>query len=170
MIKCNYCGRDHKPGKTNCPANGKKCNQCKENNHFANVCRAKVKNSVHCISTSKDSCSSGTCQSINAKHQSINAISEVREASLFGSTARTELGTSSDYIFSINNGKRGLPTVDICINENEPLLMYIDTCCTLNVIDEHAYNRLITKPQLIGVKNLAWSYQSESPIDFLGEF
>ena len=48
--------------------------------------------------------------------------------------------------------------------------MYINTCCTLYVIDENAYNRLITKPQLIGVKNLAWSYQSESPIYFLGEF
>ncbi len=127
LIKCNYCGRDHVPGKTNCPANGKKCNHSKGSNHFANVCRAKAKNSVHCISTSKDSCSSGTCNLIPS--QSINAISELRETSLFGSTTKTELVTSSDYIFSIKSGKRGLPTVDICLNENEPLLMYIDTCC-----------------------------------------
>ena len=48
--------------------------------------------------------------------------------------------------------------------------MYIDTCCTLNVIDESTYNRLKPKPELRKVTNLAWSYQSDAPIDFLGEF
>ena len=42
VIKCNYCGKEHKPGKTNCLASGKKCNKCKGKNHFSSVCQSKV--------------------------------------------------------------------------------------------------------------------------------
>ena len=39
--KCSYCGGVHKGGKDNCPANGKKCNNCSKLGHFAKVCRSK---------------------------------------------------------------------------------------------------------------------------------
>ena len=41
--KCGNCGRNHKPGREACPAQGKTCNTCGKANHFANVCRAKKK-------------------------------------------------------------------------------------------------------------------------------
>ena len=73
-----------------------------------------------------------------------------------------------DYCFSINDNSFGLPTVEVSIEENK-LLMYIDTCCTINVIDEKTYNELSPRPILRKVANRAWGYQN-SPIDFLGEF
>ena len=36
---CKYCGSDHLLGMRNCPANGKKCNRCGRENHFAFKCR-----------------------------------------------------------------------------------------------------------------------------------
>ena len=38
--KCNYCGRNHKRGKQNCPAFGKKCDRCGGMNHFKMMCRS----------------------------------------------------------------------------------------------------------------------------------
>ncbi len=63
-----------------------------------------------------------------------------------------------------------LPTVEVNIDDNEALTMYIDTCCTINVIDEVSYNRMQPKPLLKKVATVAWSYQSTAPIKFLGEF
>ncbi|XP_067928862.1 uncharacterized protein [Watersipora subatra] len=36
VANCKYCGRDHVYGQ--CPAYGKRCNNCKSFNHFAEVC------------------------------------------------------------------------------------------------------------------------------------
>ena len=41
---CDYCGRNH--GKRNiCPAKGQNFNYCFKSNHFASVCRSKIKDS-----------------------------------------------------------------------------------------------------------------------------
>ena len=38
--KCDYCGKNHKRGKQNCPAFRKKCDRCGGMNHFKTVCRS----------------------------------------------------------------------------------------------------------------------------------
>jgi hypothetical protein len=96
-VKCKYCGRDHVPGKPNCPAAGKKCNKCKQSNHFANVCISTQKQVVYAISESND----------RGKHSGYDS-------------------DNSDYVFSINSGKKGLPTVEISIDSNSAIMMYID--------------------------------------------
>ena len=40
-MECNYCGKKHVRGTSNCPAYGKICSKCHKKNHFALVCRAK---------------------------------------------------------------------------------------------------------------------------------
>lgn len=42
IIDCNFCGQDHRAGRTNCPAWGKTCNNCKGRNHFAVKCRKAI--------------------------------------------------------------------------------------------------------------------------------
>ena len=42
-IMCRFCGKKHKQLKELCPAWGRTCNKCKEPNHFASVCRKKMK-------------------------------------------------------------------------------------------------------------------------------
>ena len=40
---CGNCGKEHQKGRSNCPAQGKKCNKCDKMNHFASVCKSKPK-------------------------------------------------------------------------------------------------------------------------------
>uniref|UniRef100_A0A914YVA0 RNA-directed DNA polymerase n=1 Tax=Panagrolaimus superbus TaxID=310955 RepID=A0A914YVA0_9BILA len=42
--KCKFCGGGHEKGKSNCPANEKKCNKCGKMNHFAAVCKGQKVN------------------------------------------------------------------------------------------------------------------------------
>ena len=50
QINCEYCGLKH--AKRKCPAYGKTCRKCNKKNHFANVCKTKVKSAVKCLRTS----------------------------------------------------------------------------------------------------------------------
>ena len=100
MIKCKYCGKEHILGKSHCPAYGKKCNKCKAENHFAIVCQSKEKQSVHCVTTRTDDCYS-RC--------SCGRTPDLKETSPGSHSFRTNIQTNtaeSDYIFSINTGKR----------------------------------------------------------------
>lgn len=45
--ECNYCGRKHPRGKTNCPASGQTCRYCGKEGHFEKKCYAKAKPQVH---------------------------------------------------------------------------------------------------------------------------
>ena len=38
--RCQYCDRQHEPGRSRCPANGVECRKCGKRNHFATVCRS----------------------------------------------------------------------------------------------------------------------------------
>ena len=60
---CDYCGRNHKRGKQNCPAFGKICDKCGGNNHFKNVCKSdKSGSSRRCGSDRDRSCKTkGKC-------------------------------------------------------------------------------------------------------------
>ena len=60
--KCKFCGKNHQMKKELCPAYGKKCNKCKGNNHFANMCTAKV----HRLYA--DSSDDDWARSINSSH------------------------------------------------------------------------------------------------------
>ena len=42
-INCMYCGQVHVRDKNACPALGKECSVCGKKNHFAKVCKSKVK-------------------------------------------------------------------------------------------------------------------------------
>jgi hypothetical protein len=46
-IECKFCNRQHVYGRNNCKAFGKRCNDCKESNHFAGsvMCKKKGKRS-----------------------------------------------------------------------------------------------------------------------------
>lgn len=54
--ECNFCGRRHRKGPTNCPAYGKQCNYCKKVNHFEKKCmkRSKdIEDGVACVGISE---------------------------------------------------------------------------------------------------------------------
>ena len=45
MLKydCKFCGRKHPATKENCPAYGKECHKCGQENHYSNFCPKKKK-------------------------------------------------------------------------------------------------------------------------------
>ena len=46
--KCRGCGYNRHPkGREQCPAQGKKCNNCGKLNHFANICNSSKSNAIH---------------------------------------------------------------------------------------------------------------------------
>ena len=52
-IKCKYCGRNHELKRSECPAYGKKCNNCSRMNHFAQQCRASSRNTFEVEETNE---------------------------------------------------------------------------------------------------------------------
>jgi hypothetical protein len=159
VIKCNYCGKEHKPGKTNCPASGKKCNKCKGNNHFSSVCQTKV-NVVRSIRTDgNDTTSSG-----------INADLIIVLFPLLLVQERNMERRMIQNIFTVSSGVDELPTVYVSLGECGPILMHIDTCSTCNIIDEETFNKLSPRPSLKTASTTAVGFQSKTPINFLGEF
>ena len=141
MKSCTYCGKEHQKGR-HCPAYGKKCHKCGKINHFSTVCKyVNNKKDTHGV-----------------------ALIDVREAEVEAKTSR------ENYAFAIKQGRSDLPTTKISINANEAIKMYIDTCCTMNVIDENTYMQLKPRPILEEIKSEAFGYQNEKPLRFLGEF
>ena len=54
---CGYCGRQHEPGRKNCPAANVTCNKCGKRGHFALVCRSrKTDNQVSSLEDEALSC------------------------------------------------------------------------------------------------------------------
>ena len=88
----------------------------------------------------------------------------------FGTIARYDDDTNIDYTFSVRSDNNGLPMVDVCLDDTTTVSMYIDTCSSLNIIDENIYKQLNPKPVLKERNSLAWGFQSTSPIKFKGEF
>ncbi len=138
---CKYCGRTHKEDKE-CPAKNKQCHKCRKYNHFASVCKSRDKE--------------------GAKKKDFTAS--------ISHDVVPRLGEKPGYAFAINDQKDRLPTKMLTINGCGPIKMYIDTCCTVNVINIHEFNRIKPKPCLKSVENEAFRYQNDNPIKFLGDF
>jgi hypothetical protein len=51
---CKFCGKKHQQSKELCPAWGKTCNKCKGQNHFASVCRKKMKSHMKYVDEHDD--------------------------------------------------------------------------------------------------------------------
>jgi hypothetical protein len=132
VIKCNFCGKQHRVGMSFCPAKGKTCNFCKKVNHFESVCRIKSKN--------------------NNNAKTVNCLN------------RSE---SPGYILAVGNAN--LPRLSFEINGTN-MELYVDTCSSMNVINETMYNKIASKPRLREVACKVYGYQSQTPIEFIGEF
>ena len=141
-IDCGYCGKNHMSGSKYCPAYGKKCNKCNNLNHFSTTCK----------------------RSDGSKKQETHRVASIEQ------NVKTEQSRTEDYVFSVNRGWSKLPTTNVSINGNDAIMMYIDTCCTMNVINEATYRKLKPQPKLCELKSQAFGYQNSTPLAFLGEF
>ena len=108
QINSEYCGLKH--AKRKCIAYGKTCRKCNKKNHFANVCKTKVKSAVKCLRTLSDN---------DVHSETDNLFCLTRD------------------IGSINSkGKRWFVTIEMQIPNHEPQLVkcQLDTGSTCNTI------------------------------------
>lgn len=76
---------------------------------------------------------------------------------------------STGYILAVSGESERLPKLPFLIKKNQ-VEMYIDTCSTIDVINEKVYGNLVPRPILKSSKGFAFSYQNSTPIEFVGEF
>ena len=73
QINYEFCGLKH--AKRKCPAYGKTCRKYNKKNHFANVCKTKVKSAVKCLRTSIDNdVHSETCTAVDETLQVLKSV------------------------------------------------------------------------------------------------
>lgn len=91
-VNCRWCGKTHAKDKNKCPARGKKCSKCGLENHFASVCKTKVKkNVVKEINVENDY----FCESVS-NLKVINAISWYEKVEVENMLINFKLDTGSD--------------------------------------------------------------------------
>ena len=109
---CRFCGFSHVSGR--CPAYGKRCNKCRQFNHFARVCKSKQ---VKAVEVEKESSED--------------------EFEVHGLTATVDIeGNSNEFrVFGLDTRCNGL-YLDAILNESK-VKCQIDTGAQVNVIGLH---------------------------------
>lgn len=123
LRECSYCGNSHAPRR--CPAYGKQCSNCGKPNHFARVCKSRLK--------------SGRPQ-----------LQEVMEAPFTSRNEDEDPGShfflgecSNNYVFN-NDWKAA-----IILNNDISVIFKIDTGADVCIIDHKTFTSFKEKPLLM---------------------
>ena len=117
FTNCNYCGSSHTKNK--CPAFGKQCAYCKKKNHFASVCRSKLKS-----------------QHVN------NLYENIHEETTEATPSESYLGDCrADY--DANKW-----TVNLKLFKANEIVFKVDTGADVTVMNYKTYEQVSTKIQL----------------------
>ncbi|XP_062589079.1 uncharacterized protein LOC134250729 [Saccostrea cucullata] len=136
--QCKYCGLDHRKGPDHCPAYGKSCNKCNQKNHFAVVCKSKMR--THPV-----------------KHRN------PRKAKFHHIEESCEDSDDDFFMYSIDTHKDDDWTVKLLVNDAKPINFKIDTGAQCNVMSLKAckYANIDTK-QLMRSNSKLVSYSGHA--------
>ena len=151
--KCRNCDRSypHRGGRTSCPAYGKQCRKCGKMNHFQAVCRSEPTRPN--IGKSK--------RTPGEQHRvvrNVNEDSESDEHDLFNITVHS---------LKQDNTKHTL--FDVEINGTKMSVM-ADSGSSINILDEHDYQRIQPRPVLKSTHVDIFAYNSKSRLPVIGNF
>ena len=120
---CSFCGYNHKPGRSNCPAFGEVCKKCGKKNHFQKMCRNKGPSRVHSLQA--DYYESDTED---------NDYEEIKSLTLINKT-------SSDQVHTVDgDGKFKTHLYATMMIGGRPIKFQLDTGATCNVITANLLN------------------------------
>ena len=160
---CRFCPYSHPKGK--CPAFGKRCNNCKKMNHFANRCLSKKNANVININ-----------DRTNRRNESLESSQEYN--SLFTDEFIIEtldINPNNDSSAGINKGISGVKSetpsppewlLNIKVNETD-IEFKLDTGAQCNVIPWNIYKTLIVKSTLLPTNATLTGYDN-TKIDVCG--
>jgi hypothetical protein len=159
-------------GKNNCPAKGKKCNNCGRLNHFTKCCRSKPQNNsnssrpkqfhkTNYITPNKDDSSDDE----NQNNQQAHMLQIVKNDEI-----QPEAEKEVYNAFAITNrANMKCPRVDAWIG-NKKINMGPDTQSSINAIRIETFNKLNPRPKLEINESIVYSYDSKKPMKSIGKF
>lgn len=137
---CLFCGGDRHKIRNSCPAKGKTCSSCGEDNHFARAC-----------------ITSGNVKIIEKKRKTAHHIRKVQEQEsgsddVYESDSDNTSANSSNTsaIFNVKNGKKIF--LDVVINGRKMEMLY-DPGAAYSVISERLWKK-VGSPKLAATENL----------------
>ncbi|XP_046858745.1 uncharacterized protein LOC124452206 [Xenia sp. Carnegie-2017] len=158
-IKCKFCACEHRPGKTSCPAYGKKCRQCLKWNHFKVCCyenrRGKeLMQDNYQSSRAESTKRNGQIKRNQVRPRQVNAVQEIT----------SESSMEDEYVFSTLTAQQKLPKFKVKIN-GTPVSVMADTGSSVNLLDEVNFNKLKKKPILQEANEKIFPYGSKKQLN-----
>jgi hypothetical protein len=146
--KCFCCGNEY-PHDGVCPAKGKECQKCHKPNHFASVCRTKIRAKSD-AKTHKTKGKKPWKKSLYTVHSDGDEDSE-------------------EYTYCITGSRQKSLMVEVSLNGIKTEMM-IDTGCHRNIIDKKTYLRSFQDATLMPTKLRLFPYGSKTPLSVAGKF
>ena len=143
---CRNCGGEYPHKDRQCPAKGRQCNFCKKKNHFAKVCRSRLKT-----------------------ESKVNQVESQQDRS------STSENSDEEYTFGlrtrdkVNSLKPKQPHTMVEVDGTK-IEVLIDTGSSINVMDEHTFAKLKPKPKLQKTDTNVFAYGSETKLHIVGKF
>ena len=150
---CYFCGGPYPHSKGNvCPANGKSCAYCHKQNHFAQVCRARIRSENRVNVNYADTMTEGADPGVSAPM-----------------TAPESTTTEDDYCFTIGRFDNKLPVVTIEIN-NSPTSAIIDTGASVNIMSMDTLKSIRPNSMPLQSTNTEiYAFGASKPIEVAGQ-
>lgn len=130
------------------------CSKCGKVGHFQSMCRSKPKSAP----------SQGNACALTTDSSSADGVSV--------QLARTIIQSDSDddiYAFSIRNDSSHRDTFPVTVDGTQ-VSVFIDSGTTVNIIDEHGFRLIESRPTLLPSSIKIYPYQSNVPLRILGSF
>ena len=164
---CGLCGGPY-PHKGECRAKGKECRLCGRMNHFAKVCRSKIK--VHDQNSNKNR-PKPKHHASNSRHNA-RVVETDRESCNSNVSYITKCDSDDEYTFHLGspvNSVEEKPFFDITILGTKVRAM-ADSGATVNILNYQDYQKLDPKPQLQKSKTKIYPYMSNESLPVRGKF
>ncbi|PIK51998.1 hypothetical protein BSL78_11110 [Apostichopus japonicus] len=145
---CRNCGDKYPHTDHPCPAQGKTCLFCKKQNHFAKVCKTKLKQQAE-----------------------VNLVEQTTQHSQPSLQAAQGESNNEDYLFAIgpSDESNQLLKVSVIINDVKTTAV-IDTGTSVNIMSRETLNTICTEQSpLEPTGKQVYAFGANSPIEVLGK-
>ena len=148
---CWNCGGTF-PHRGQCPAKGKTCNNCGQENHFSKVCKEKRQKA----------------QPNNANPKFRKSKKAVQPIHL-AESSDSESSDSGDYLYAMASKSQSKTPKAFITVQGHKFPITVDTGASINVLDQSTFRKM-KGVKLERTKTKAFAYNTDTPVEFIGKF
>ena len=141
------------PHRGQCPAKGKTCNNCGQENHFSKVCKEKRQKG----------------QTHNAKPTFRRGKKPVQPLSRAESSSDSESSDSDDYVYAVGTKSKSTTPKAFITVQGHKFPITVDTGASINVLDQETFSKM-KGVKLERTKTKAFAYNADTPVEFIGKY